>query len=665
MLFCFSPFSGAAGINSQEQEIFNSLKYAGGQGRSFAVLDPVLCQVARHKAADMANRDYYSHTDPDGHGPNWLVRQTGYSLPDYYDQSAAGNNVESVNAGRASAGDAWSSWMDSSGHRTHLLGENSFYAQQTSVGVGFVDVPGSEWRYYWVVITAPPAGPSISIKSPKAGQEINATTINVSGFTSGKPAASRIEVRLENSTGPGEWHNASGADTWNIALEGVQPGSNTIRARSIGSSGEVLDETNRNFRYVVVSPLSVQIAGEGSVSKGFEGITAREVGQVYRIAAKPAPGWLFAGWTGSLTGSAASAEFTMSEGFNLTATFIANPFIEKNGTYTGFAASSTGSPSLLSLKVSRSGRFSGKLRLMDLALPLRGRFDASGRTQFFTSSDGITISFDLAFTVVDGGTAISGTVAGDGWSLPIEINAAGKSHNPSVFGRYTVVLSAGDDAPPSTPQGDGFATVRVNHLGATVLAGVLADGTPFSATGFLNRRGELPIFLALCRGSGAFAGNLTFQPSSDIAGHFQWIRPALSSAKTYAEGFTLPIDAVGGKYVTPKRGEPVVRVNTTANNTELEIGAGGFIAPVVQPATLAPDNSVTVSAPALSQLSVTIKPATGLFRGHFVHPETGEQTTFRGAVVQTRNAGFGFFIADGSSGYATIAPSGTGQMPAP
>lgn len=647
----------AVDLNVQEQQIFNSLKSASGQGRPFVVLDATLCRVARQKAADMANRGYYNHTDPDGHGPNWLVRQAGYSLPEYYDQSAGGNNIESVNAGRASAGDAWSSWMGSSGHRQHLLGVNAFYAEQTSVGIGFVDQPGSQWRYYWVVITAPPSGPSVTIKTPKAGQDVTGESLLVSGASSGKPAAARVEVRVENATEAGDWVAAEGTTSWSVNVPELQPGANTIRARSLDADGAVLDEAARNVRFIVLTPLNVQIVGRGTITKGFAGLSERELGRTYRVTAKPAPGSLFAGWSGSTTSTDTTAEFVMREGFTLTANFVENPFLSGRANYAGLATTSENSPALLALKLGGSGQFSGKLKLTDLTIPLRGSFDPLGHAKFSTTFKGQTINVDLTYALTEGVPSITGTIAGDGWTLPIEIGALGKLDNPSMSGRYTVVLRADSSAPATVPRGDGFGTARVNRTGVTIFSGQLADGTPFAASGQLTRNGALPVFVAPYKKSGVFAGALTFRASGDVDGQFQWERPAIRKSEAFPNGFTTANIAVGARYSAPKHGEPVVRVAASRNNARLELGEGGLSDPISEDATLGADNSFVVSAPTLSGLSLALQRATGQFRGRFIHPSTGAPTTFRGVVVQKENAGFGFFVAGGSSGYATLEPA--------
>ena len=120
-------------------------------------LDPILTAVARARAEDLATRRYFSHVNPDGHGPNYLMRAAGYGLPAFWGTNPTDNTVESIGAGYGSAEEAWAGWMKSSTHRSHLLASQSFYRNQTSYGVGFYFDPSSPYRRYWVIVTAPPS----------------------------------------------------------------------------------------------------------------------------------------------------------------------------------------------------------------------------------------------------------------------------------------------------------------------------------------------------------------------------------------------------------------------------------------------------------------------------------------------------------------------------
>ena len=141
-------------INTPEGEFAALMRNHPDQRRPLMVQDPRLMQVAEEKAMDMASRDYFSHTSPEGIGPNYLVEQEGYNLPDWYCQDMDCNNVESIAAGFGSPEVAFNSMLNSVGHRNHLLGELAFYAEQTDYGIGFVKYPGSNLSYYWVIITA-------------------------------------------------------------------------------------------------------------------------------------------------------------------------------------------------------------------------------------------------------------------------------------------------------------------------------------------------------------------------------------------------------------------------------------------------------------------------------------------------------------------------------
>lgn len=155
-LFLPLVFGGrsACALNLSEQAILTKMQNDANQQRASVTCHPILASVARSRALDMGTRAYFDHVNPDGYGPNYLVRQAGYVLPSYYDTSPGGNNIESLAAGGSSADETWTDWMNSIAHKTHLLGMDPFFAAQTDVGIGYAYVPGSPYGYYWVVITA-------------------------------------------------------------------------------------------------------------------------------------------------------------------------------------------------------------------------------------------------------------------------------------------------------------------------------------------------------------------------------------------------------------------------------------------------------------------------------------------------------------------------------
>lgn len=143
------------GLNEEEAAIAEMMLNAPNQGRNVPVCDPTLAQVARGRARDMALRGYFSHTNPDGDGPNILVRRAGYPLPDWYASDQDSNNIESIGGGQATPDEMWQDWLGSAPHRTHVLGSEEFYANQEAYGVGYYYKPDSPYGHYWVFLSAP------------------------------------------------------------------------------------------------------------------------------------------------------------------------------------------------------------------------------------------------------------------------------------------------------------------------------------------------------------------------------------------------------------------------------------------------------------------------------------------------------------------------------
>ena len=139
-----------------EAQIAGFMKADVNQGRSSLTYNSILARVAREKAYDMARRGYFAHVNPDGIGPNYLVSIAGYRLPDHYDKAKSGGNIESCAAGNETAADTWIQWMNSPLHRKHILGLDTFFALQTQYGIGHAYVQNSQYKHYWVIITAPP-----------------------------------------------------------------------------------------------------------------------------------------------------------------------------------------------------------------------------------------------------------------------------------------------------------------------------------------------------------------------------------------------------------------------------------------------------------------------------------------------------------------------------
>jgi uncharacterized protein YkwD len=122
----------------------------------------ILQKVAEEKAKDMANRNYFSHTSPEGLGINIMINDAGYTIPaDWYSTPSA-NYFESLASGwgSVSTGEDFINLLiidegvPSLGHRKHLLGMGDWNSSLVDCGIGYANNPTSNNRNYVCVIIA-------------------------------------------------------------------------------------------------------------------------------------------------------------------------------------------------------------------------------------------------------------------------------------------------------------------------------------------------------------------------------------------------------------------------------------------------------------------------------------------------------------------------------
>jgi uncharacterized protein YkwD len=99
------------------------------------VIDESLVAAAQAHSADMAQRNYFSHSSLDGSSFVDRVRAAGFS-------GAPGG--ENIAAGYPNAAEVMAGWMDSDGHRENIL-RCSF----RTIGVGYATSDSSKFFHYW------------------------------------------------------------------------------------------------------------------------------------------------------------------------------------------------------------------------------------------------------------------------------------------------------------------------------------------------------------------------------------------------------------------------------------------------------------------------------------------------------------------------------------
>jgi uncharacterized protein YkwD len=94
-----------------------------------------LTNAARWHSADMAQRNYFSHTDSLGRDP--YQRMTAFGYP-------YGTRGENIAAGNSTAAATLTQWKNSPEHRNNLLSPS-----YTVMGIGRGNQATSQYRWYW------------------------------------------------------------------------------------------------------------------------------------------------------------------------------------------------------------------------------------------------------------------------------------------------------------------------------------------------------------------------------------------------------------------------------------------------------------------------------------------------------------------------------------
>ena len=127
----------AGSIADLEKEVFNLVN----EERSKAGASPLewsdeLADVARAHSADMAENDYFSHTDLNGGSFSDRIDAAGIGIKS--------TGAENIAAGSSTAEAVMNQWMNSEGHRKNILNPDL-----RKLGVGLAFNSDSEYGYYW------------------------------------------------------------------------------------------------------------------------------------------------------------------------------------------------------------------------------------------------------------------------------------------------------------------------------------------------------------------------------------------------------------------------------------------------------------------------------------------------------------------------------------
>jgi uncharacterized protein YkwD len=136
---------GSSATQSEEEKLLGLINdFRAQNGKPAFGRNGKLDTAALNHSRDMANRSYFSHNSPEGVTPDQRIAAAGYNL------SWWAENIYKSAPGDASAQSAFTSWVNSSGHRANMLSTNV-----TQIGIGRATAP--DGRTYWTNTFGKPA----------------------------------------------------------------------------------------------------------------------------------------------------------------------------------------------------------------------------------------------------------------------------------------------------------------------------------------------------------------------------------------------------------------------------------------------------------------------------------------------------------------------------
>jgi hypothetical protein len=369
-----------------------------------------------------------------------------------------------------------------------------------------------------------------------------------------------------------------------------------------------------------------------------------------------------------------SFTYTVDDGFE-TATaeiIVGNPFYLQKGNFAGTLTNSGGG--YVTLTTTASGGFTGKLRLgsTGASYSMHGTFATDGTWSGTVGGLALSLQFDvneltgLAF----GEYNITGTYDSNDFTIYHALYNSSTNPAPEA-GKYTLLLPAVSGTDPTVPSGTGFATITVTEAGSVSIAGILADGTPFSdgvyitggANGLSN---NFPLYVSLGYNiPGSLTGSLTFEDIpgvSDFDGSLAWLKPAQTgNPKLYPNGFSTSLAAVGSRYTEPPLGTLALNLAVTSPNASILLTEPDFPVSVyhqlfISRSSTAGTDHVLVANPGADALTLSINASSGAFTGSFIDPLTASQVSIKGALLHKQTRAAGFFLSPTQSGNAAIWP---------
>jgi hypothetical protein len=261
---------------------------------------------------------------------------------------------------------------------------------------------------------------------------------------------------------------------------------------------------------------------------------------------------------------------------------------------------------------------------------------------------------DLNLDISLGTEQITGTVFNSAWGAAAGLQADHATYgitNPFPNkGRYTILLG-GDSDGSASPGGDGYGTFRITSSGIVSFTGVLPDNTSVAPSAVsVSKYGQWPLYIPLYGKLGAVIGWITFT-NGNFAGDANWFRVG-AYGTLYKGGFTNALSILSSLFAPGTSRVPVL----DSTNLTVTLSGGGLPNVLSNNVVLYASGKLAANGPGISNLTLSVSPATGTVSGKFVDPVTRRATDIKGVVLQQQTNGGGFFIATNATGRFVLSP---------
>ena len=166
--------------------------------------------------------------------------------------------------------------------------------------------------------------PTVNITNLTTGQRVSNAVFTVKGTASDNWQMSNVVCQLNGRA----WSNAATANVWTnwTAAVNLIPGTNTVAAYAVDTSGNVSTTNHVSFQFVATNQLQIRANGLGTVSPNYSNAWL-EIGRNYSITSTPASGFTFANWVlstnwiGGATMTKTNLQFMMASNLTLLVNF--------------------------------------------------------------------------------------------------------------------------------------------------------------------------------------------------------------------------------------------------------------------------------------------------------------------------------------------------------